>query len=197
MIETSSFGGRLRAARSATGMSLSEVSAATGLSVSFLSHVETGKSDITISKLIRLLDVYEVPLGDILPERTADNPVVLRAGEHARFASPVEGIDVYLLGPSEAKQMTPLLVTYAPGGRSAEYASHPGEEFIYVIEGTIRLEIAGREPVVLSCGDSAYYRADQKHAHVNVGTTRASFCGAVSPPHGGPSAAIGHIHDEM
>src|SRR4051794_25298569 len=119
-------------------MSLAEVSAASGLSISFLSHVETGKSDITISKLIRLLDLYKVPLGEVLPDPAADDPVVLRAGEQPKFASPIEGIDVYLLGPTGAKHMTPLLVTYAPGGRSAEYASHPGEEFIYVIEGTIR-----------------------------------------------------------
>src|SRR3954451_23450761 len=153
-------------------MSLAEVSSASGLSVSFLSHVETGKSDITISKLIRLLELYKVPLGDVLPEHDSDDPVVLRAGEQPKFASPVEGIDVYLLGPADAKQMTPLLVTYAPGGRSAEYASHPGDEFIYIIEGTIRLEIEGREPIVLHRGDSAYYRGDHKHAHVNVGETR-------------------------
>jgi quercetin dioxygenase-like cupin family protein len=177
-------------------MSLAEVSEASGLSISFLSHVETGKSDITISKLIRLIDIYKVPLGDVLPDAAAQDPVVIRAGHHSAFASPVEGIDVYLLGPTTAKQMTPLLVTYAPGGRSAEYASHPGEEFIYVVEGTIRLEIEGREPVVLDQGDSAYYQGDQRHAHVNVGDTPATFCGAVSPPHGGPSAAIGHIHDD-
>jgi quercetin dioxygenase-like cupin family protein len=123
--------------------------------------------------------------------------VVLRAGEHPKFASLTEGIDVFLLGPTSARQMTPLLVTYAPGGRSAEYASHEGEEFIYIIEGTIRLEIEGLEPIVLNRGDSAYYRGDNKHAHVNIGASPASFCGAVSPPHGGPSTAIGHVHDAV
>ena len=80
--------------------------------------------------------------------------------------------------------MTPLYVTYEPGGRSAEYASHEGEEFIYILEGTIKLELEGLDPIVLNPGDSAYYRGDQNHAHVNVGDVRASFCGAVSPPHG-------------
>lgn len=195
MIDSSGFGTRLRAARTAVGMSLADVSAASGLSISFLSHVETGKSDITISKLIRLLDVYKVPLGDVLPDSDAEDPVVLRAGEQPKFASPIEGIDMYLLGPTTSTQMTPLFVTYEPGGRSAEYGRHAGEEFIYVIEGSIRLEIEGRVPVILNPGDSAYYRSDQKHAHFNVGDERASLCAVVSPPHGGPSAEIGHVDE--
>jgi transcriptional regulator with XRE-family HTH domain len=196
VIDSSGFGTRLRAARIAAGMSLAEVSAASGLSISFLSHVETGKSDITISKLIRLLDVYKVPLGDILPDSAAEDPVVLRAGEQPKFASPIEGIDMYLLGPTTSSHMTPLFVTYSPGGRSAEYGRHPGEEFIYVIDGSIRLEIEGRDPVILNPGDSAYYRGDQKHAHFNVGGTNASLCAVVSPPHGGPSVEVGQIASE-
>ena len=80
-------GRRLKALRVSRGLSLKEVGAETGLSSSFLSMVETGRNELTVGRLVKLADFYEVSLGDILPERDPEQPVVLRRGERQAFDS--------------------------------------------------------------------------------------------------------------
>jgi quercetin dioxygenase-like cupin family protein len=162
-------------------LSLAEIAEATDLSASFLSLVETGKSDISIGRLLRLLDFYGIGLTELLPSESDDAQVV-RADERRHVRSQAEGIDQYLLAPDTNRTMMPLLASYEPGGQTFEYTSHPGEEWIHVLEGTMALDLEGREQVILEAGDSAYFRSDRPHSLSNVGEGQAWLVAAVSPP---------------
>lgn len=164
-------------------LSLQEVSTATGISASFISLVENEKSDITIGRLMRLAEFFDVHVSDLLPPGTGRDPVVVRAADRRHISSPTEGIDIYLLGPDSERRMLPVMAEYAPGGHLAEWSQHDGEEYIYVLEGRIRLEMEGHEPVVLETGDGAYYRADRPHSCEALGDGGARIFGVVSPPH--------------
>ncbi len=59
-------GTRLRSLRTGRGISLSQLGAATQISSSFLSLVESGRSDITISRLLRLSDFFDVDLDELV-----------------------------------------------------------------------------------------------------------------------------------
>ena len=61
-------GGRLRSLRHGRKLSLAEVGAATGMSSSFLSLVENGRNDLTVARLVRLVDYYGVSVTDLLPD---------------------------------------------------------------------------------------------------------------------------------
>ena len=52
--------------------------------------------------------------------------------------------------------------------------SHPGEEIIYVLEGSFVYEVEGKPPVTLKAGDVLFIRAGTIHAARNVGTTNAA-----------------------
>jgi quercetin dioxygenase-like cupin family protein len=52
--------------------------------------------------------------------------------------------------------------------------SHPGEEIIYVIEGSFEYEVEGKPPVILKGGDVLFIPAGTIHAAKNVGTTNAA-----------------------
>src|ERR1700748_412437 len=95
-------GTRLRALRTERGLSLSQLEGATSISSSFLSLVESGKSDITISRLLRLADFYDVELGDLVEgSRVGRRPIqVLREGQGSVLASRAEGVTVHFLGHS-------------------------------------------------------------------------------------------------
>jgi quercetin dioxygenase-like cupin family protein len=54
-------------------------------------------------------------------------------------------------------------------GKSAPWHTHPGEEVIYVIEGTLQYQIEGREPVTLKAGDVYFIPAGAAHTAKNVG----------------------------
>ena len=167
-------GAQLRTLRKERELSLEQVADATGVSRSFLSLVETGRSDITLGRLMRLVQFYEIRISDLLPEPPSSDPRVVRVYERKRVSSPNEGIDVYLLTRDTDRVMMPILTVFEPGGENTEHNVHAGEEFVHVIEGALMIELAGEERIILREGDSAYYRADRPHLFRNIaeGTTR-------------------------
>lgn len=147
-----------------------------------MSLVEKGSSDITIGRLVRLVGFYGVRLTDVLPDTGQHDPLVVRSGEQRHLYSRGEGLDVHLLAPDTERAMMPVLAEFATGGESAEFSSHPGEEFIHVLEGRLRVELGDAEPIVLEPGDTAYYRSDRPHKLANAGDVPTRFLGAVAPP---------------
>src|SRR6202012_4640983 len=89
-------GSRLRALRADRGLSLSQLEAATSISSSFLSLVESGKSDITISGLMRPADSFAVDRSALVEgSRVGRRPVeVIRDGDGSVVASRAEGVKI-------------------------------------------------------------------------------------------------------
>jgi quercetin dioxygenase-like cupin family protein len=163
-------------------VSLVEVADATGISRSFLSLVENGHSDITIGRLLRLVNFYGAHISDLFPHSEPDDPIVVRHGQQRELASPAEGIRIFLLAPDMQRNMTPSLALLEPTGQSAENASHEGEEFVYVLEGEIALLFGDSDPTFLSAGDGAYFKAERPHSYKNLGKTAAQFLTVATPP---------------
>ena len=78
--------------------------------------------------------------------------------------------------------MVPILVRVK--ARSIEefgdLLRHSGEEFIYVLEGTIEVHTAVYEPVVLKAGESIYLDSSMGHAYISVGEGQAKILGVYS-----------------
>jgi quercetin dioxygenase-like cupin family protein len=161
-------GAQLRALRGARRVSLGDVARETGISASFLSLVENGRSDITIGRLTRLVDYYGISITDLLPTGADADPDVVRAGAERQLRSPEEGTTMYLLASGTNRTMLPMLLELESGSSLAERGHHAGEEFVHVLDGTLVLEIDGAEPQELRAGDSAYYRADRPHLFRNA-----------------------------
>jgi transcriptional regulator with XRE-family HTH domain len=174
-------GQRLRALRVSRQFSLAEVATATGISTSFLSLVENGGSDITIGRLVRLVDFYGTSIADLLIEDPFDSMVV-RADRRRILSSGNEGITVQLLSPDSNRQMSPFTVRLAPGGKSEEHLSHSGEEWTFVISGRIELDLTGVGTIVLDQGDSIYFDAKLGHSYRNLSTADSTFLSVVTPP---------------
>ena len=161
-------GAQLRALRGARRVSLGDVARETGISASFLSLVENGRSDITIGRLTRLVDYYGIAIAELLPTNPDADPDVVRAGETRQLRSPEEGTTMYLLASGTNRTMLPMLLELDPGSSLAERGHHAGEEFVHVLAGTLLLEVDTAEPQELNAGDSAYYRADRPHLFRNA-----------------------------
>jgi mannose-6-phosphate isomerase-like protein (cupin superfamily) len=164
---------------------LKEVAAGTGVSVSFLSVVENGASDITLGRLLRLLEFYRVGVSDLLPDnwQQSKDELIVRRTERREINSPSEGVSLYLLAPDgmQTRAMTPELIVYDQHAEIIDFDSHNGDEFIYVIKGVIELIREGHEPAILRAGDSAYYDARTPHRHRNIGKRSAEVLAAVTP----------------
>lgn len=161
-------GAQLRALRASRRLSLGDVARETGISASFLSLVENGRSDITIGRLTRLVDYYGITITELLPAPGGRDPDVVRRDETRQLHSPEEGTTIYLLSSGTDRTMLPMLLELAPGASLAERGHHAGEEFVHVLSGRLRLEVDGSEPYELADGDSAYYKSDRPHMFRNA-----------------------------
>lgn len=59
-------------------------------------------------------------------------------------------------------------------GKTVAMHSHPGEEVIYVLEGTFEYQFEGEKPLVLKAGDVLFVPAGKNHSAKNIGKTNAS-----------------------
>jgi quercetin dioxygenase-like cupin family protein len=177
---SSEIGVKLRTLRNERGYSLSQVARATRISRSFIGLVEGGKSDITITRLMRLALFYGVHIADVLPDAVLEDRLVVRRGEGQRVYSPKEQIDVSLLSMHTERAMSPILATFAPQGES-EISTHEGEEFLYVLSGRFELQLGENEPIVVAEGDSIHFPAVEPHTYKNIGETEGQLLSVVTP----------------
>src|SRR4051812_20518444 len=89
-VSSPAIGAQLRALRVSRGLSLSKVAEGTGISKSFLALVEAGRSDITIGRLMRIVEFFGVSINDLLSDPGAGQIVVTRSAEGRVLSSPSE-----------------------------------------------------------------------------------------------------------
>ena len=70
------------------------------------------------------------------------------------------------------REVFQVRVDFEPGAAFGRH-THPGEEIIYVIEGSLEYEIEGKPQVTLQAGDFLFVPAGTIHAAKNVGSTNA------------------------
>jgi transcriptional regulator with XRE-family HTH domain len=173
--QDANLGASLRSARNARGLSLTQVAEATGVSRSLLSLIETGRSDITIGRLSRLAQLYDIRLANLVPEPRHADPVVVRADDRRAVHYETEGIDVEILVPEGPHTMQALLATFAPKAAMEDYVIQTNEQFVFVLDGKVRTDFADGRELVLDTGDSAaYVSGEGGHRHTNLfaGPTR-------------------------
>ena len=71
------------------------------------------------------------------------------------------------------REVVQVRVDFAPGAAFPRHR-HPGEEIIYVLEGTFEYEVEGKPPMTLKAGDVLFIPAGTIHAAKNVGSGNAA-----------------------
>ena len=73
----------------------------------------------------------------------------------------------------EGREVLQARVDFAPGASFPRH-THPGEEIIYVLEGTLEYELEGKPPVTLKAGDVLFVPYGVPHSAKNTGTVNAA-----------------------
>ncbi|HEY8370854.1 MAG TPA: cupin domain-containing protein [Thermodesulfobacteriota bacterium] len=179
---------RLRELRHASGLTLAEVARATRLSPSFVSMVETGKTDISLARLLSLVTAYGVTIHDLFidsaPSARRREARVIRRKGYVSVPLADRGVRLLLLAPAAERRLEPVLIEIDPGAGLSAPLRHEGEEFVYVIEGEVVLTV-GRRRHRLGPGETAYYPSTLPHRFANPGRRRAVLLGGAtySPRH--------------
>jgi transcriptional regulator with XRE-family HTH domain len=160
-------GPRLRALRQQRGTTLASVSAATGISVSTLSRLESGGRKPTLELLLALSRAYQVPLDELVGVPPPGDPRVRArpVRRHGRTVVPLTQ------RPGGLRAYKMLLPATEP---EAELRTHEGYEWMYVLSGRVRLRLADLD-LVMKAGEAAEFDTRTPHWFGSAGPEPAEL----------------------
>jgi transcriptional regulator with XRE-family HTH domain len=178
MTKNSTLGSLIRLVRTQNGWTLREMSKKVGIPLSTLAKVETDKLSLTYDKLQQLSSRLGMTMTEFLglgepPAAEASRPVVsgrrsLAGAENTvRVTTPNYDYQ-YLCADLRQKRMVPILVRLHSHdiAEFGELVKHKGEEFVYVLEGTIEIHLEFYTPVTLTTGQGIYLDSTMEHAYL-------------------------------
>jgi transcriptional regulator with XRE-family HTH domain len=178
-------GMRLRQIRKDKGWTLKEVSARTGLAFSTLSKVERNQLSLTYNNLAKLAEGLDLDIANLFSSEVAEAVVgrrtYLRRSEGHVHESRNYAHE-YLAAKLAQRRMVPMATRIKTHSieEFGPFDSHPGEEFVYVLEGVVDMYIEPDGPIRLRAGDSCYFDARAPHATISVGASDALVLSIIS-----------------
>ncbi len=149
-------GPRLRALRRQRDTTLTDVSAQTGISVSTLSRLESGERRATLELLLPLARAYGVTLDELVDTPARDPRIHMRPTTR-------DGMTMLpLTRRSGGIQAYKLVIRAGKGRREPDLQTHEGYEWVYVLNGRLRLVLADHD-LVLSAGEAAEFDTRTPH----------------------------------
>jgi transcriptional regulator with XRE-family HTH domain len=180
----------IRDVRMAQGLSLRALSARAGLPYSTLSKLENGKMALTYDKLIRLAQALNVDIRDLLAD-AAETAAPVAVGRRS-ITRAGEGLDAdsekhmhhYPAADLLGKMMIPIIIDVQ--ARSVEelggLVRHGGEEYLYVLSGSMELHSDLYAPLTLGPGDSIYFDSGMAHGYVRTSAEPCSVLAVCAGP---------------
>ena len=160
--ELTGLGDTLREFRAHSGWTLEELAQKVSLSKSYLSRLEEGDRQPSLAALLALSRAFEVPLAALFPEgREKRDTVIARAAD----AKPQTGNGLTYTPLSRRAApvgMQPVSVVVSADRVGDERYQHDGEEWLYVLSGTLQLTLSGQH-YTLQPGDAAHFDAREPH----------------------------------
>jgi len=162
-------GERVREVRESQGLSLQDISQRTDIDVSILEEIEDGTIAPPLGIVIKLAKALEMKMGYFISGKEDRSCTIVR-GDDRKVVSRYDskkgehyGYEYESLAPHKKnRHMEPFLVTLEPADTEEERSAHDGQEFIYVLEGTMEVRL-GEDIHILEPGDSIYYDSIVPH----------------------------------
>lgn len=181
MKENRSLGEKIRSLRKGLGMSLSEMAEKIQKTSSYLSQVERGLAEPSITSLRKIAKILEKPMFYLLLEEEEEN-LIVRKKKRKVLQLPQSNVTYELLTPDLNKKMELIEFYLKPGAATCdEPLTHIGEECTIVIKGIMEIQI-GEKIFILEEGDSIYYPGEVPHKILARGEETLVFISAITPP---------------
>ena len=174
---------RITDLREISDYTVAQMAEACGVSEEEYAAYESGEIDIPISFLLKLHEIFHVDMTELLTGEAPRLNVfsVTRAGKGQDIQRRNHYIYKNLGYNFVHRKIEPLYVTIPQGANKELHPnSHDGQEFDYILSGTMKLLVAGHE-VILRPGDSVYYDSRAPHAMTCAGDEPVHFLAMVIP----------------
>lgn len=174
-------GDKIRRLRIEKQLTQEELANRCELSKGFISQVE---NDLTSPSIATLMDILEI-LGTKPTEFFSDKEqerITFKADDmFEKNDNELKYKLMWLVPNAQKNAMEPIMLTLEPEGRYVEEEPHEGEEFGYVLSGTITLHIGNKKHKVKK-GESFYFKPRENHYISNTGKTLAKVIWISTPP---------------
>ena len=174
-------GEKIKRMRIEKGLTQEELANRCELSKGFISQLE---NDLTSPSIATLIDILEI-LGTNLKEFFSDDrDEKITYTYEDMFETENEDLNyelMWLVPNAQKNAMEPIMITIGPGGQYIEEEPHEGEEFGYVLSGSIFLHLGDKKHKVKK-GESFYFKPKSNHYISNSGKTPAKVIWISTPP---------------
>ncbi|MFD1196932.1 helix-turn-helix domain-containing protein [Brucella gallinifaecis] len=189
-----SIGEALRERRGYHGWTLADVAAKTGMSKSTLSKIENDLISPSYQSILQLCAGLGIEIGDLVSGSGAKGEEVRKLTGRRSISRDGTGLVMgddnftytYVCTDIAHKRIIPMMIDVR--ARSINEVgglwNHVGEEYLYVLEGSIELQTELYEPTILEKGDSAYFDSTMGHAYLSTGEFPAKLlvmCSSATP----------------
>ncbi len=190
MTEAKKVGSKIQQVRLLKNITVEELAQRSSLDASQIEKIEANEILPSLSPLIKIARALSVRLGTFLDDHEQLGPVVSRCCDKNKSASfsneNVESrshLDFYALASGKSgRHMEPFIIEIKPGSNGAgKLSTHEGEEFIYVMEGSVSVKY-GKETFVINKGDSIYYDSIVEHLVESANDEAAKILAVVYTP---------------
>lgn len=172
-------GRKIKELRLLNGLTLGDLASRSELTKGFLSQVERDLTTPSIATLVDILEALGTNLSDFFHEEPEEKIVF---SKQDFFEDEREDCTIEWVVPNAQKnEMEPILLTLSPHAKSMELSSHKGEEFGYVLKGTVTL-VRGNKKMKLKTGETFYFDGSKTHYLYNHGASEAKVLWVTTPP---------------
>lgn len=170
---------KIKIFRKENNKTLKELSEETGLSVSFLSQVERGESNLAITSLNKIAEALGIHITSFFSPQYIED---FKTSPEKMEPFKIERSDQeFFRASSEFKdRKLDNYVIKIPPNNASESSSHKGEEMYYVLEGELTFYVNGKKYVVRK-GEVIHYPSDIKHHYINDSDRTAKILCVLTP----------------
>lgn len=162
-------GDRIKMLRISQKRTMQEIAEASDLSKSMISKIENNKTVPSVAALVKIAKALGTNISSVLEQDGWLNAIIttrLKAQENLTTTD--KGYSIYPYASEyHEKKMQPFLFVAKKGEVIPHEVSHEGEEFIYVINGQMKMQV-GEVEYLLTSGDSLYFNSVLRHGIMPV-----------------------------
>lgn len=168
--ESASTGSTIRMRRKALGKTLSEVAAASELTIGFISQVERNISSPSLSSLMAIAAALDTSIEELVRVKEDFREFIPR---DRRQTYSIDNRHYERLGPGFPGALFYPLIVHRPPGHESEHMCHSGEVFCSLIAGEMEYHLDG-EVYRMTAGDTIHHSTDKPHFSRVLGDTETT-----------------------
>lgn len=151
------------------------------LSKGFISQLERDLTSPSIATLVDILQCLGTNLEEFFSDTSSEQVVFKKTDYFEKYDSELNNQIKWIIPNAQKNMLEPILLTLDPGGSTYPDNPHEGEEFGYVLSGSITLHI-GNKSYKAKKGESFYFTAGKKHYITTSEKQGASLIWVSTPP---------------